>query len=160
MRRTVFALCTLLYGCPGSAQDDDRTLRDLLIYGPDGGPENATWLHQPGGGLDLAGAIALPCLLANLSFNPSGEIVFPDPSKVVTDCPDAIISGDRALHWEVVVIERLGVERLRISSSDDQYSCDFAVPETTPALTLATICDGQDFPRYFRFVADEAIGNE
>ncbi|MEM9318251.1 MAG: hypothetical protein AAGA70_04505 [Pseudomonadota bacterium] len=158
MRRFFLVLCVSLSGGPGFAQSD--ALRDILIHGEDGDEATAIWLHQPGGGLDLGGAIALPCMLADLSFDPSGEIVFADIGEAVPDCPEAIASGARRLSWETVVIERLGVERLRISDTEEGSSCDFAVIETSPELILATTCDNQDYPRYFRFVPQPPVNGD
>ena len=160
MRRSVFALCAMFCGSPSLVQGEGQTLRNILIHGQDGESAMVVWLHQPGGGLDLRGAIALPCLLADLSFSPSGEIVLADSTQVMPNCPDAIASGERKLTWETVVIERLGVERLRISDTEEKSSCDFAVIETTPALSLATTCDNQDFPRYFRFLPQATVNGE
>lgn len=157
MRRSVLALCAISCCYSSFAKGDVHSLRSFLIHGQDGNTATAIWLHQPGGGVDLGGAIALPCLLTDLSFDPSGEVVFADSTEALPHCPDAIASGERRFSWETVVIERLGVERLRISDNDEESLCDFAVIETTPALTLATTCDNQDFPRYFRFVPQSVV---
>ena len=160
MRRYVLVFFALFHGFSALAQDSEQALRDLLLYGPNGDSAGVIWMYQPGGGLNLGGAVALPCLLADLSFDASGEILFADSTEVIPGCPDEISSGKRKLRWEIALIERIGVERLRISDPEDSSTCDFAITERTPALSLATVCAEQDYPRHFRYQPQKTAGRE
>lgn len=147
MRLSALAFCTTLFGLPVFAQTEEPPLRDFLIRGPDGHEPSVVRLHQPGSGQDLGGAITLRCLLSDLLFEATGEINFAVTGTPVPGCPDDSVAGNRMLRREVVLIERIGVERSHIVDDEMESGWDVAIIDKAPSLSLATVCADQDFPR-------------